>query len=222
MARRWVRACRPISRYALDGGYRTYQPGDWFEVMNHEMRQLVERGLVDTTPTVLKEEYNFKQAGLLIRGDSERLSGLTEYGIESRKSDRIELPWPLTILWKPGTNASGRGAILGLTRLYNKPDTIAWEMVAALAHDRKLVRDIGSAEERAKTKELIGDLRLPIYQTGLLWVRKTDATEELLGAWQEEIDAGADEQHAFLRTLYTRRVLLCTLPTNWIGQWMWA
>ncbi|MFO7858381.1 MAG: hypothetical protein R6V11_05595 [Ectothiorhodospiraceae bacterium] len=222
MAARWVRARKPISRHAIEGGYKTYQPGDWFQCNRQEMRELVQRGMVDTTPVVLRAEYDFSKAGVLVRGDAPLPDGLDQYKLKSKASDRLELPWELTVLWKPDAYATPYSLALGLTRLIPKPNAMAWEMIAALESMTALAQGFGTEAERAKTEEAVGDLRIPVYQTGILWVRRTDATEELVRAWQEDIDAGADEQHAFLRALYSRRVLLCTLPPNWIAQWAWG
>ena len=56
-----------------------------------------------------------------------------------------------------------------------------------------------------------------MYDTSLLWVRRTEATLDLIGAWAEELRHRADRDHAFLRALYTRSVLLATLPPEWVG-----
>ena len=88
-------------------------------------------------------------------------------------------------------------------------------MLGMLASDTMLARDIGSDEERAKTEELIGDLRLPVYDTNLLWVRQTPATGYVMRMWANELAHGADEQHSFLRAIYSTRILLCTLPPQW-------
>jgi len=50
-------------------------------------------------------------------------------------------------------------------------------------------------------------------------VRRTKATKDWLAAFRDELEAGADEMHAFLRILYMRRLMLCTLPAGWIGRW---
>lgn len=221
MAAHWVRARRPMVRYDLDGAYRHYQPGDWFQANNQEIRELFARGTIDSTPQVLREEFGLQGAGLLALGASGPLPGLDAYGISFQSASRRSLPWELTILWTPGAHLIATGAALGLTRITAGSADIAWEMAVALQSDSRTAGDVGSQDERDKTLALLGDLRLPLYDTGVVWVRKTPATEEVIQLWQEELDGGADPTHAFLRTIYTHPVLLCTLPADWIGRWTW-
>lgn len=126
------------------------------------------------------------------------------------------------MLWFPGRRITAAAIVLGLMRIDADDPDLAWEMAAMLDSQSRIAQDIGTAADKARTLEVLGDLRLPVYETGSLWVRRTEMTEEVLRLWCAEVDAGANEQHAFLRTIYTRRVLLCTLPADWIGQWMRA
>lgn len=218
MGTHWVRARRPLSRHELGGGYRTYHPGDWFEVKNQELRELVERGMVDTTPQVMRAEYVAGDAGVLARDGAAVPDRIEEYGVRVRHEARMSLPWERTLLLGPGAALTAESAVIGLSRV-EAGDGVGWEMAAMLRDMRALARDVGSEAEQAKTLDLLGDLRLPVYHTGAVWVRRIEATEDAIAAWQAELDGGSDELHAFLRTIYTRRLLLCTLPPNWIGQW---
>lgn len=219
MGNHWVRATKPLSRHALTGAYVTYQPGDWFEVKNQELRQLLERGMIDTTPQVIRAEYDFSDALLLVRdGDAKHAPrGLGEYGIRVVETHALTLDAERVVFYKPGARGTALTIALGLARLEARPQELNWEMVAMLRDHRLLARDVGTQGERDRTLTVVGDLRLPVYDAGVVWVRRTPATEEVIQLWQEELDAGADETHAFLRAIYTRRVLLCTLPANWIG-----
>ena len=221
MAAHWVRARKPIARADVDGAYQHYQPGDWFQARNQEIRELFGRGMIDSTPQVLREEFGLRGAGVLALGDSTGLPGLDAYGIAFQSAAKRTLPWALTVLWAPGAHLTTTGAAFGLTRIAPSGDDITWEMAVALQSDMRMAVDVGSQAERDKTLALVGDLRLPLYDTGVVWVRKTPATEEVIQLWQEELDAGSDPTHAFLRVIYTHPLLLCTLPADWIGQWTW-
>jgi hypothetical protein len=209
-------------RYDLDGAYKHYQPGDWFQANNQEIRELFGRGMIDSTPQVLREEFGLSGAGVLAIGECDPLPGLAAYGIAFQCAAKRTLPWPLTVLWEPGAHLTTTGAAFGLTRITVGSADIAWEMAVALQSDTRTAGDVGTQAERDKTLALLGDLRLPLYDTGVLWVRKTPTTEEVIQLWQEELDAGADPTHAFLRVIYTHPLLMCTLPADWIGQWSWV
>lgn len=215
MGKHWVRARTNLSRYDMDGAYRTYHPGDWFECRNQELRALLERRAVDTTAAVIREEFAFEDAAVLVLAGHVP-DGLDDYGITVHHGDRLALPAERVLLWT-GANLTAEAVALGLARLEATPDTLGWEMVAMLKGARLLARNVGTQGERDRTLAVVGTLELPVYDTDAIWVRRTDATEEVIQLWQDELDAGADPAHAFLRAIYTRRVLLCTLPADWIG-----
>jgi len=106
---------------------------------------------------------------------------------------------------------------LGLSYIEAGDNYNSWEMAAALAGVDKTIGQVGSKGEHQKTLKLLGDLRLPVYQTDMVWARRTPATEAMVAAWRAEVESGADEAHAFVRALYTHRVRLNTLSTLWLG-----
>jgi hypothetical protein len=130
-------------------------------------------------------------------------------------SGPIALPYRYTMLWKPSAQMTPRLVLIGFSQIVGeKKGQLSWEMVARLVAGNKMARDVGTDEERAKTKALVGDLRIPVYDTGVLWARKTKATERLFRRWTKAIENGENETHAFLRALYAEGVLLCTLPAE--------
>lgn len=218
MGKHWVRARKIVSRKDMAGISRTYHPGDWFEVRNQEMRELLESGLIQTTPQVLKAEYKVSNAGLLLRDGAIKPHDTATYGLKCQEADKLTLPWERTVILGAGAALMVTSIIIGLSRI-EAGRGVGWEMAVLLEDHRKLARDVGTEEEKAKTLDVVGDLRLPVYDTSVLWVRRTEATEDWLAAFRDELASGADETHAFLRTLYTRRLMLCTLPAGWIGRW---
>jgi len=220
MGRFWVKTIRPISRYDLSGAYRCYMPGDWFECHNQERRKLARDGFIEGHLAGISVNFAELDAGVLALGRRVPEDMFERYGIELQHSDTITLPWERTLLWRTGTRMTPEGAALGLMRIDAENSSSAWEMAAMLKGETLLVRDVGTELEQERTLEVLGDLRLPVYETGVLWVRRTETTEEVIRLWQSEVADGADVQHAFIRTIYTHPVILCTLPPNWAGQWI--
>lgn len=218
MGKHWVRARKIVDRKDMAGISRIYHPGDWFEVRNQEMRRLLEAGVIQTTPQVLRAEYKVDNAGLLLRDGAVKPHNVAAYGLKCQEADGLTLPWERTVILGAGAALQASSIIIGLSRI-EAGRGVGWEMAVLLDDHRKLARDVGTEEEKAKTIDVVGDLRLPVYDTSVLWVRRTEATEDWLAAFRDELVDGADEAHAFLRTLYTRRLMLCTLPAGWIGRW---
>lgn len=107
------------------------------------------------------------------------------------------VPWPLV--------ESGFGAL----------DT--WEMACPLWRYGVLAADVGTADERARTKALCFDLRVPLMEPGLLFARQCEGATAMLEAWRREGEGGADERLAFLRALCMVKPRLLTLPRSWLA-----
>jgi len=221
MGKHWVQAIKPVTRHSLEGAYLTYYAGDWFECRNQELIELMQAGAVRTTADVLRVEFAGDDSGVLLLPGALPPAGLDHYGIETREAGALCLPWERTLVMSAGAGCTAETVALGMMRL--APDDYpAWELVVKLASFTRLARDVGSAEEQALTLAALGDLQLPVYDTRLLWVRRTEATEEVIQLWRAEVEQGHDPQHAFLRVVYTHPVALNTLPADWVGSWIQA
>ncbi len=217
MAWHWVKAVRAIKR-ERDGVRETFQPGDWLQVQPRDLLRYQAEGKIQTPSEILKATFDFSHAGIL-RLCKAPILPLGDFGISQEAGDFPELPWKYTLITaRLAVNA--QNAALGFLRIEAQEGWDAFEMAAQLKSGYPLAESAGTPEERALTLATLGDLRIPMYDTSLLWVRRTEATLDLIGAWTEELRHGADRDHAFLRALYTRRVLLATLPPEWVGAEM--
>jgi len=235
VGKHWVQAQTPFSRFDEMGALKKYQPGDWFEVRNQELLRLQAEGKVRTTREILGATFDFSRCGVLwrddtpadglteqmremaTRGSRHSIAQLDEYGIAVKFSDSLSLPWEYTLVACAPVTVTAQNVALGFVRIEKTDDWENWEMAACLAPGLPLAQARGTDAERAATLKAIGDLRIPLYDVALVWVRKTKATQALIADWAKALSAGADEQHAFIRALYTRRVKMCTLPPGWVG-----
>jgi len=199
----------------------TFQPGDWFECRNQELMQLLQSKSIRTSAEVIRAEIIGSDAGVLALTGAEAPEGVERYGMALKRNTRISLPWARTLILRRDAAPSAETAALGMMRL-DDSEYPAWEMVARLESFQRLARDVGTPEEQALTLAALGDLRLPVYDAGMIWVRRTPTTEEVIQLWRAEIEQGHDPQHAFLRAVYSRPVALCTLPADWMGSWIGA
>ena len=222
MGKVYVKARSIIYETDEHGNKIAYHPGHWVPVYKQRARQLVASGQAEIPrQDRLKETMQFDGCGILAQSDTlPNLDFLGYIGtlLEVQCSDAFSLPFPRTMLWKSGaTTVTEQAVITGFSRLLDFEDTgkPGWEILAMLVDENKTAQDYGNDEEKAQTLEIIGDLRIPVYNTNLMWMRRTANTERIVRRWRSEIEAGADEQHAFLRALYTVRAMTCTLPANW-------
>jgi len=229
MGKVWVRA-KTVLRYEEQGRRVTKMPGEWAEVGKHLARSWLDHGQAEIPkPDTRAEVQSYDRCGVRVRvpigpNDARSPVDTSTFG---DLADELAftygepaVPYDYTVIWKPPSPVVEQAVRVGLTRLHSFEDTDAepWEMLAMLASELRWAESFGSEEERAKTEETIGDLRLPVYDTDLLFVRRTKGTEAVVARWADELREGADERHAFLRALYAERVLMCTLGTDWQGK----
>jgi hypothetical protein len=88
-------------------------------------------------------------------------------------------------------------------------------MAAPLLSKKTVAGEIGDKKDQHETRELIGSLRLPVYDPRVVWARKNDATEKTILEYRESVNQGVNRFHAFLRSIFNQRVLICTMPENW-------
>jgi len=215
-------------RVSEGGRSKDYQPGDWFQTGKHHARQLIASGdaIIPKVSTRL-EVQGLDRCGVVVRSEQEvPLDGFESLAEHLRfEYGPPAVPFDYTLIWKPPTPVSKQAVEMGLARLQDfdgEEGAEPWEMLAMLVDEDTIAAHVGSKKERAKTKRAVGDLRLPVYGTDLLWVRRTEATVRVIEAWADELMERADEQHAFLRALYGEPVMMCTLPPNWAakyGKW---
>ena len=93
-----------------------------------------------------------------------------------------------------------------------------WDAAAPLWRYGVLAQDAGTAAEREHTQLLTLDLRVPLYEPGLLFLRRSEAAQSLLNVWRAECAEGADERLAFLRALCQVKPLFLALPRSWLRE----
>ena len=216
MAKVWVRALGGFF-YSEDGQQKQARPGDWVEVGKHRARQLLAEGTAEIPePHRRAEAQELDRCGVVVRGGE--MPGPAYFGVLRHQAGEPALPYEYTVIWEPSLQVPLQGIEAGLMRLMSAelfPDGDSWEALATLVSLTTLAGDVGSKGEQCKTEVVVGDLRLPVYDPRLLWIRKTPATEKLIDLWASELIKGSDEQHSFLRSLYSSRIMMCTLPPGW-------
>jgi len=218
----WVKITR-VKNIRKRGVLKSYYPGDSIEVGKQTALQWILDGSAEDPyaqigPPVIKGQRS-KRFGMRIRAKegSAALSNLgnlanslmVSYGLPA-------IPYTHTCIWRPDRIISPNLINYGFYRILVEDDSVVgWEMAAGIVSLDLLAKDYGSSEEQEKTKRIVGDLRLPVYDPRVVWVRKCKGAEKMITSWALELKSGADEYHAFLRALYTSRVMLCTLPEDW-------
>ena len=93
-----------------------------------------------------------------------------------------------------------------------------WDAAAPLWRYGVLAADVGTGGERKRTQKVTLDLRILLYEPGLLFIRKSEAGLALLDTWRDECRRGDDERLAFLRALHIVKPKFCALPRSWLAE----
>jgi len=200
-------------QYAQDeaGNTETYYPGDWVKVGKQTALRWIASGeawaLAEKIAALLPED-----SGVVIRGPKEAVSQLGNLAGELKVAFGEPRPeFAHTLCWdavlKLPAHLIGSGFHL-LER--------GWQLVVPLCDYELLALRIGSEEDRERAKQIIPDLRVPVYQTGLMFVQRCPDTLRLFAAWKEQRAGISDERLAFLCALYLSKPLVLALPVTWL------
>ncbi len=150
--------------------------------------------------------------GIVLQVEDERIrQRAAQHHLPVRVQAGYDLPWERTLFLDP---AIGRVPWEQIPRGF---DFLArWEAAAPVWSYETLASDAAAGAERERTAALIGDLRVPLYETGLLFVRRCERGQALLDAWR--VEGSGDARLAFLRALYEVKPLFCALPRSWLQK----
>jgi len=90
-----------------------------------------------------------------------------------------------------------------------------WDALCPLGKPGLLLADVGTATEQKYTEAVVRDLRLPVYEPGLLFVRSSEEGQALVDHYRDERGDVADRQLSFARAAYRVKPRLCPLPQVW-------
>jgi len=225
MARVHIKAVTVIMAADEHGSLTTYHPGDWVPVSKQRAIELLETGqaeLPEETQVQRALTEDLSDCGIYLRDGTVRDAQGALDGLQvdvTEWSGSLRLPYERTLIWHPRQPLQRKQIALGFARIEDTGRYASWEVAAMLRSNELLASQIGSQAERRRTREVIGDLRIPVYESSAVWVRKTPDTEEFVNAWEAECQGNECDELMFVRALFRQRVLLCSLPAGWLGRW---
>ena len=194
--------------------------GDWIQIGKQEAQMLIAQGRAELPGQDVIREFagGGKDAGILALGSPaaaalvlEELKGKlnVKYGDSSPW-----LPWEKTIVWDTGVILRTEMIPTGLGLL----DT--WQIAMPLWDKYSLAIHEGDEDDRERTKAVVRDLRVPLYDTRLIYARECDEVKQLFVQWGEERQKGQSTRLAFLRAFYQVKPFMLALPITWTGQYI--
>ena len=210
------------SNYKIEKGGKmvTRQAGDWINVGKQEAGLLIAQNRAELPGQDVIREFagGGKDAGILALGNPvaaalvlEELKGKlnVKYGDSSPW-----LPWAKTIIWDTSVILRTEIIPTGLGLL----DT--WQIAMPLWDEYSLAIYEGDEADREQTKDVVRDLRVPLYDTRLIYAKQCDEVSQLFARWGEERQKGGSTRLAFLRAFYRVKPFMLALPITWTGQYI--
>lgn len=202
------------------GSIKHLRPGDWVDVGKQTaMRWIAQR--MAHIPNYALYDFVAEGSGVLAIGPKavSAVAALNTGSIKIGSSTAIEelfkdrvaptLPYNHTLLWH--TELALRYELLpvgfGLLDI--------WEAACPLWDYDVLAAHIGTEEERNRTIEITQDLRVPLFDYRLLFLRAGDSGSQLLNAWLGQHQPGDDYRLSFLRAYYLIKPFMLALPVTW-------
>jgi len=199
----------------IKGAPHHYAPGEWVKVGRHIAREWLAGG----------EAYDFagdgsgavadKTTGIVLLSappDGWMDRCRSALSIEVASIDAPCVPFAETLLYTPGFDLRLDLVLIGLGLLKR------WQVAVPLWDYTTLAAHVGSEDERARTKAIIRDLRVPLRDTRLVFLRRCAQTRELVECWNEETADSTEPRLAFLRAMYRIKPVVCDLPASWTGN----
>jgi hypothetical protein len=208
----WVRL-KSLQRIDKQGKPRDYHPGDWVDVGKQTAQLWISWGDAEIPSFTRGTGAQLSGSGVLVRGGE-----LTQYqamfdglkiGLSVMVDEIPHVAFERTLIWNPKVALRLELIVPG----FNFLET--WEIAAPLYSYDELAAKIGGDEARARTKAVIRDLRVPVYDTRLMFVRRCENTDRLFEAWAKEREGGDDERLSFMRAFYQVKPLMLALPVTW-------
>lgn len=206
----WVQL-RTVKQLEIGGKPKRFAPGDWVEVG----KQAAMLWQADGSAFIpVKAEAQTVPTGCsvaIIGGDNR--SQFTHMSLQLdnvQVSNAVVLLSPRTLNWEISYRVRMELVPVGFHLLEK------WQVAAPLWSYTELARDVGGDKERQATEKVIRDMRVPLYDTRLLFLRRCAETEALLEKWATEQAAhNGDKRLSFLRALYQVKPIICALPAEW-------
>lgn len=215
----WLRLTT-VKRIEKAGRVEVYQPGDWIQVGEHVGRYLAMQWIADGSAEAVGHKPTELTAltsdtGIVILTNAPHAQKQVAELFENKVAvtvGSLSTPYRKTLLWHPSVRLRAEVVHWGMMRLDN------WQVVVPLWRYDTLASEIGSEADRARTQAITHDLRIMVYQPGLVFLRVCPETRQLIEFWKEELIDADEPKLAFLRAIYRARPILCSCPPGWGGE----
>jgi len=204
MGKVWIRL-NCVKNLETRGVVSRAYPGDYIQVDKSRARQWLAAGDCDIPAREMSKVT--KDCAVLCLGSPPENIRALKVPVETGDKPRIVDTY--TLIWDPILALRLELVPIGFHLLEK------WEVAIPMIDYDYLALDAGTLQERQDTKALIRDLRVPLYDPRLVFVRDCPGGRQFVENWNAE---EGDRRLALLRAVYKTKPLICALPITWINK----
>lgn len=209
----WIQLLTRKSVY-IAGTLVNYHPGDWVDVGKTMALAWLADGSARSRMSLEGLSPFDAGTGVYVRGDEGKAKDyLAMFGKTAKfATEPPILQWPKTLVWTPSKDP----LVEAFPTAWELLDR--WEALIPLFDYGTLALTLGSEADRVATKAVIRDLRVPVYDHRMMFLRRCPATEDLLSSWEDFSKDIQDRRLALMCALYTVKPLVMALPKSWYSR----
>jgi hypothetical protein len=209
MSEVWAQAIN-IVHYEKSGAMKTALPGDWLQLGRQQARDELSKGNIKIAKSaVLQSVQDLTDCTILTRGliyDSQRSQlGIKYPGLPMDTYQGLPEEQGRFLVWDMGARLRQDLILVGFGLLQK------WQLAVPLLSYDTLAENVGTEPERVETKAIIHDLRVPLYDTRVIFARQCQEARKLFEVWD-------GTQLGFLRALYQTPMRVLALPPSWVTE----
>lgn len=184
----------------------TRYPGDWVRVGKQHARRWIAEGSAWIPERGQRAQLLTAACGVVIWNGTDGSEAVLEKGMHFVHAKRPLLEYHKTMLWQPELALKTHMLPVGFSLLDR------WQIAIPLCDYDTLAMHVGDDGDQARMLELVSDLRMPVYDVRLMFVRRCPDTRRLFDEWNKE---PGERRLAFMRALFRAKPLVLALPTTW-------
>jgi hypothetical protein len=203
------------TQYIVKNGKGTrFKPGDGVDVSPTVANACVKNGIAEAPPDYSGNIKLSNEIGFVVIGSPDKISHIFENVIVQSQwmnLDNGDLPFEFTCIWNQSEYSEIRCDLLmvGFRMLQT------WQVAMPLFNYDVLASDIVSDLEAKEIEGIIRDLRVPVYDPRIIFIRRSNDTADFLRRAHELLSMHNDPRIAVTRAIYEVKPLILALPTTW-------
>lgn len=201
----------------VNGKTRRFMPGDWVDIGTQTAHRLISQGLAEKPGESVFNLLIDNTSGFVVIGqltENERVQikeTLSHLGIS--ESDDVEMLFSENVIYNRNNSKKLRAELLPVGFKWLKH----FQLIIPIHSYEELAIHLGNDEDRKIVKSVIRELRVPVYNTNFMFIRRSEATRDLINRWKYYRDelGISDDKLSFLCALYETKPLYLATPVTW-------